>query len=656
MIEKTLGGERVGSGNKMKVRLHNFERSTHNLSQGWKSPMQVGTLYPFLVLPAMRGDKFEIDLGAAVRTTPTYGALFGSYKLQLDVYQCPVRLYTGILHNNPMNIGLKMNQVKFPRIKFTKGSNNTFKFKNNSLIKYLGVSGMAGTGSPTAYRSFNAIPVLSYYDIFKNYYANKQEEYAYIYAGGYANGAPIITSCMQTTAGQNPEYYTVNTDQNERLQRVEVTEFGDNCQITLTFEDGIDYTWLGNNLMVYIYNSGQTDEPLTSGHIGDPNIERYITTDNDGEDLYINPEFTNLFFDIKFVYRYYEGSEVGQGIVPFKLKNIDDMRMNLLSWHTMGAPYMIDQNKAYPYGAVCKYSGNIEMAGLCLKTYQSDIYNNWLDKELIEGENGIANLTRVDAQGGTFTIDALNFAEKMYDLLNRVAVAGNTYEDYQDVVWEEVSKKQIESPIYLGGLSQEIVFEEIISSAVTSEGELGQIGGRGISRHRKGGKISVKVDEASFIIGIVSITPRINYSQGNEFYMTDIESLEDFHKPNMDGIGFQDLIGERLAYFDTELTGNDKVVRHSVGKQPAWLQYMTAVDKVFGYFAAGESGAYMVLDRDYEPFATDAGIADVTTYIDPTKYNYVFADTSQTAQNFWVQIQSNITARRKMSAKLMPNV
>ena len=49
-------------------------------------------------------------------------------------------------------------------------------------------------------------------------------------------------------------------------------------------------------------------------------------------------------------------------------------------------------------------------------------------------------------------------------------------------------------------------------------------------------------------------------------------------------------------------------------------------------------------------------IKDLTTYIEPAKYNYVFADTKLSAMNFWVQIGVEWTARRKMSAKVIPNL
>jgi len=68
----------------------------------------------------------------------------------------------------------------------------------------------------------------------------------------------------------------------------------------------------------------------------------------------------------------------------------------------------------------------------------------------------------------------------------------------------------------------------------------------------------------------------------------------------------------------------------------------------------------MTLNRRYEPdIATNGeilGIKDLTTYIDPMKFNHIFAETSLDAQNFWAQIAVDITARRKMSAKIMPNL
>jgi len=63
----------------------------------------------------------------------------------------------------------------------------------------------------------------------------------------------------------------------------------------------------------------------------------------------------------------------------------------------------------------------------------------------------------------------------------------------------------------------------------------------------------------------------------------------------------------------------------------------------------------MVLNRNYD-IAEDGRIEDLTTYIDPAKFNNIFAQTDLSAQNFWVHIGKKITARRKMSAKVIPNL
>ena len=49
------------------------------------------------------------------------------------------------------------------------------------LLAYLGIRGFANIEGPNSkIVSKNALPILAYYDIFKNYYANTQEENFYI--------------------------------------------------------------------------------------------------------------------------------------------------------------------------------------------------------------------------------------------------------------------------------------------------------------------------------------------------------------------------------------------------------------------------------------------------------------------------------------------
>jgi hypothetical protein len=103
-MKTQLGGDRLGSGNKQEISLRNYERSTHDLGYIWRSSMASGTLVPFMSEVGLPGDSFDIDLNCDVKTLPTLGPLFGSYKVQLDVFECPIRLYNGKLHMNMLNI------------------------------------------------------------------------------------------------------------------------------------------------------------------------------------------------------------------------------------------------------------------------------------------------------------------------------------------------------------------------------------------------------------------------------------------------------------------------------------------------------------------------------------------------------------------------
>ena len=52
-----------------------------------------------------------------------------------------------------------------------------------------------------------------------------------------------------------------------------------------------------------------------------------------------------------------------------------------------------------------------KLGGMLLKTYDSDIFNNWVKTDWIDGAGGITEITSIDitANDGKLTMDALNF-------------------------------------------------------------------------------------------------------------------------------------------------------------------------------------------------------------------------------------------------------
>ena len=685
-ITKTLGGERLGTGNKMQVRMHNFERSTHNLSREWKSSMNVGTLIPCFKELALPGDAFDINIESLVKTQPTSGPLFGSFKMQVDFFSCPIRLYNAALHNNMLGIGLKMSEIKFPMI--TPAPTDYGKKNNNSsLLAYLGIRGYSGgidaNGAGPYIRKYNAIPYLAYYDIFKNYYANKQEKNAYVIAQTmYPEAIPAVVTI-------NTEYDEYTNTSTSLQNIIETTAAGGDFKHNWTmygilikvkaisgadpvgdFEERMKEQ--GIELVFDVTTGAHMKKAIKGAEGNEENFIWYSEKISD-EEYHVHISIENLLDWAKKNYpniRY--GADIALVSVrskmlsgyantaitlnSFSLDKIDKAREDILSQGK--TPSMPNY---FPYNSLRRgksWHAAGKQMGICVKTYLSDIFNNWLNSESIIGDNGIAALTAVDTSGGSFTIDSLILANKVYNMLNRIAVSGGSYDDWQEVVYGEEVSFRAESPIYMGGMSRDVYFDEVISTSdSTAEGNdvpLGSLAGKGQQSDKRGGFVSFRVNEPSYIIGIVSLTPRIDYSQGNDWDMF-LENLDDLHKPNLDGIGFQDLMQETM-----DCTVGPNV---ATGKQPAWINYMTSFNRNYGDFAAGESLEHMVLNRNYEvKYIEDAPkgghnvISDMTTYIDPRKYNYIFADSSLNAENFWVQLGFKVEARRKISAKLIPNL
>lgn len=667
-ITKALGGERLGSGNKMNVTLHGFNRSSHNIGQLFKTDQAIGPLVPYFCDIGLNGTTYNIDLTTKIRTLPTNGPIFGRLKHQIDVFHAPIRLYIRVLHNNALGIGMKMQNVKLPIMTirannpdFTKERINSQQISQDSLLAYTGIRGLGKQASREASfnRTFPAIFLLMYWDIYKNYYANKQEEVGYVITQGQGlikdvrilneNGAIEYETKGKKTwtetggtalTGKWRIQVLFNTDVNENTAR--------NVEITPE-----------NNITPYNLKNAALWQAKPTFGVGKTSTNWTFISQSDQNEINISPGEN----------AYIQNNE-SISLSQFELAKIDEMREAILA-APKTAPFNIATPKiGLPYDASIanatvnetNANGNasyFSQAGLGIKTYLSDRFNNWLSTEWIDGVGGVTEISSVDVSDGMLKMDALILARKIYDMMNRIAISDGTYQAWQEVVYDEKALRIAESPMYCGGMSSEIVFDEVVSNSATEiDGEispLGTLAGRGAERMNRGGRsIKIKVREPSMIMIIGSFTPRVDYSQGNKWW-TRLQTMNDFHKPNLDAIGFQELITDEIAAFDTNVENDGSLIYKSAGKQPSWIEYMTNIDQSFGAFSAYESLAHMAMNRGYE-HDSNGNISDLTTYIDPTKYNVAFADAKLSAKNIWVQCAIDCIVRRKMSAKQIPNL
>ena len=680
-MKKTLGGDRIRSESKMEVYLPNFGRSSHNVGKIIRTSQACGTIVPYWCQIGLDGTTFYIDITTKVKTLPTTGPVFGSFKHQIDVFVIPIRLYIAALHNNALGVGLKMNKVLLPQ--FLVNTANTSIYENDtnrgqvnpsSLLSYLGIRGFGHSNVNQYVRRFPAIFNLAYWDIFKNYYANKQEENAYVITG-------VSHIWKELSVGDGVKWIRTWTENKSTAYKISPTAEKP-MYIKLEFEENVSPEEVNEiQFMTNIPESTQKLNVLTK--LGDS----FVFERTDPEAMGIREPKEPRKATKTYVYKVKKSIQIAYNmdttgensitmpdnkkikLTPFLLKNIDEERTAILAAPSTSA-YVVQSTKM-PYGAATAgltlpnynrtktyVSSNAwySQAGLAVKTYLSDRFNNWLNTEWIDGTtNGINAITAVDVSDGKLTMDALILQKKVFNMLNRVAITDGTYQSWREATYGIRSATLPESPIFCGGMQSEIAFDEIVSNSATEEEPLGTLAGRGIATMYKSGRgLKIKCTEPSMIMALGSITPRVDYSQGNKWW-TRLQNMDDFHKPTLDAIGFQELIADEAAAWSTEGTGAHELTYQSLGKQPSWIEYTTDVNETYGEFAAGMPLAFMCLNRVYEE-KSDHTIGNASTYIDPTIYNSIFAESRLSSQNFWVQVAFDVTARRVMSAKQIPNL
>lgn len=652
-VTRTLGKNTLGDNNKMKVAMRDYDMSTHDISTVFRSSIGVGMLVPFCKILCQKGDIIDLDLVNKTLSQPTLGPLFGSFKLQHFMFFGGFRLYNSWLHNNRTGIGMKMSDIKLPMMLAPTYGTETMASTNisaSALYKYLGWTKSRRIGKDSTQGvTKNGVPLLLYLDIFKNYFANTQENKFYMLKGAGSVTLNILDSYNNTDNGE----YKIGINQNS-VHFTKTTKI----KTTITTDD---YQRFWDSIKVRIL--------LSSGGFQVTNLGK-LTTNALTNTIILNaapaePYATILQFQTTQATASFIKTELGQ----YDLKVLDELRDVIL--HKKGNQTLVLHGSEV--GATNNGSEDLQnmfkdleasqankLGGMLLKTYDSDIFNNWIKKEWVEGAGSITDRTTIDVSDGQLTMDMLNLQQKVYNMLNRIAVSGGTYKDWLETVYTAGKYlERPETPVFIGGMTQYIEFDEVISKSATETqygnqplGDIAAIGRGG--KPTNSGHIHYQCEEPGYIMGLMAITPMIDYSQGNDFDL-NLQTIDDLHKPALDGIGYQDLIQEQMVG-ETSVYSNGSAINNlkhlAANKTLAWIDYMTNYNRTFGDFATGEALDFMVLNRRYD--VKDSQIKDLTTYIDPQKYIEIFAETAIDSQNFWVQTVVNATRRGNYSAKQIP--
>ena len=380
-VVRTLGKNTLGDNNKMKVAMRDYDMSTHDISTVFRSSVGVGMLVPFCKILCQKGDIIDIDLINKTLSQPTLGPLFGSFKLQHFMFFGGFRLYNSWLHNNRTGIGMKMSDIKLPMMKAkTNGVPTTAKteISTSALYKYLGWSESRRTGlSSNTGVVKNGVPLLLYIDIFKNFFANTQEEKFYMIKGGLSK------------ISVGPNIYDVPVA-NINVSVSNTTTVG-------SFDQSDNWQDYWKNVKVTGTKDG-TEKIMTMADLTDTPGNDTITL-NKASTILTN--ITSIEFDKDIIK--YTKSKLGQ----YDLKVLDQIRDVIL--HKKGNETLILTSSSVGVSEngspeLAKFiddiieSQNNKLGGLLLKTYDSDIFNNWVKTDWIDGAGGITEITSIEAR------------------------------------------------------------------------------------------------------------------------------------------------------------------------------------------------------------------------------------------------------------------
>ena len=323
------------------------------------------------------------------------------------------------------------------------------------------------------------------------------------------------------------------------------------------------------------------------------------------------------------------------------------------------------------------------LGGLPVRTYRMDL-NRGILKDTTAN---FVSRVNIDPDNG-FTIDTLRFANKMQKLLDRIDVSGGRFSDMMRMRWGVTPRNTLNVPDYLGSVSNFFGITDVVATASGMNSELdgrgnsvlGQQAGFAVGKVKRGNApISFRSDQYGTLICMFSLVPIVTYSQGIE--REDLKnSFAEVFDPAFNQLGYQDVDVLELnalpsfGYSSLNISSDTGVVffdyPDKVGRRFAWSEYMSSLPRAHGLFAYGQDFDYRVNNRMYlksQPLyeCDDSvkpellrpyGIADFTTYIDPSLQNNLFADVSARAQNFRLRVNFDIFMRRNIGSRVMPHL
>ncbi|MBO5801551.1 MAG: hypothetical protein J6R16_04690 [Alistipes sp.] len=634
----------------LNIDLPNPKRSNFNLGRVNRFSADVGWVIPCYVEEILPNSYKRLDVNALIQTNATVAPLMGSFKVKIDAFFVPLRIYHRHLSLNNVNPDFDDN---FPFHYYTlptttntqtmsvvpssggfgigipnSDSPDSLTYKVNqywldgdvelyqsiicspsSLIDYLGMlpvgySHLNWKGN----KLLNGTPFIGYFDIWRNYYSNPHDPnvpFRYHNSYSFDSGSDVITIPTQFSRDVNIPLSSLDDFVNSFTNSVDSGTSLDVIQVFNTFIRPT-YPIVGLGRFAFL-----TSPPLFSGQ----SVIRPIL-DTNNYPLY-------------------------------------------------------DTRNGLHYG-------------LLRCTYMDDYFNSRFRNDFVAY---MEESSRITVQDNSFTINQLRQANRVAKYVDKSIFSDTRFGSWIKAHFGVKTNSKLDIPQFLGSITSNIVFNDIYATAQTGDGDITSnqsLGsrsslGQGYIKN-KGSFVEFRATEPGYLMCMFRIIPYVSYFQGiKKMYLKS--NFYDLYRPEFDAIGYDDLQKLEVSavpWYHSNLRNPDTLpaggwfnisfddYNTSLGKHPAWLEYMTSFDESHGLMTQKYQYGYWTLNRPFSPrtydenFSTDANLGndeflDSSTYITPEYYNNIFAVNKYT-DNFQVQIRFYDKTKQPISKQILPHL
>lgn len=446
----------------------------------------------------------------------------------------------------------------------------------------------------------------------------------------------------------------------------------------------------------------------------EPNIPCYGI----GQDLYENEIIDNpnsvSYYQSATPNSYVSLSRLDEFFSAFNARGLSDPVDVGYYWRKYvqaGSDFMGSSNAFAGWSAQELYD---HFSGLAVRTYFPDYFTARLNTTKVDQ---FIRKSKVAVDNGSFTIETFRFANRTSQMLNLSLFSGGRFDDWQRAQWSVKPRHDITIPEFIGSMTLDISFDEIVSLSGSETGDnpagtgLGAVAGR-VDDGKQGRSHYFETDTYGCLMTIISVVPRVGYSNGrSRFAMKN--RLSEYYLPAFDRIGFQatsrqemtalpelsmmlDISSDNVRNFTISVS-DSMTEDQTIGTQVAYTEYETRTDRIKGQFAEdlGNSPYWTIqpntldyrlslfvpstditqlVEQSYTPVTFKSGLqtaldslaSDTTlsasvlsdwqwsSYVDPQAVNALFPDQSRTAENLYLQVYFDIKTNMPKSKEDLP--